>query len=38
MAAQAMELLERLIRTVPLRQMECTKAPDTAVTAYQAMK
>jgi hypothetical protein len=33
-----MELLERMIRTVPLWQMECTKAPEAAVTAYQAMK
>ena len=38
MAAHAMELLERLIRMVPLWQMECTKEPEAAVTAYQAMK
>ena len=34
----ALELLERLIRMVPLWQMECTKEPEAAITAYQAMK
>ena len=34
----ALELLERLIRMVPLWQMECTKQPEAAITAYQAMK
>ena len=38
MACRALELLERLIRMVPLWQMECTKEPVAAVTAYQAMK
>lgn len=38
LAGRAMELLERLIRMVPLWQMECTKAPGAAITAYQAMK
>ena len=38
MACRAIELLERLIRMIPLWQMECTKEPAAAVTAYQAMK
>lgn len=38
MAAHALELLGRLIQMVPLWQMECTKEPEAAVTAYQAMK
>ena len=37
-AGRAIELLERLIRMVPLWQMECTKEPEAAITAYQAMK
>lgn len=37
-AGRALELLERLIRMVPLWQMECTKEPAAAVTAYLAMK
>lgn len=37
-AGRAIELLERLIRMVPLWQMECTKGPEAAITAYQAMK
>ena len=35
---RALELLERLIRMVPLWQMECTKEPEAATTSYQAMK
>lgn len=37
-AGRALELLDRLIRTVSLWQMECTKQPEAAITAYQAMK
>lgn len=37
-AGRALELLERLIRMVPLWKMECTKEPEAAITAYQAMK
>ena len=37
-AGRALELLGRIIRMVPLWQMECTKEPEAAVTAYQAMK
>ena len=38
MTGRALELLGRLIRMVPLWQMECTKAPEAAIAAYQAMK
>ena len=38
MTGHALELLERLIRMVPLWQMECTKEPEAATTSYQAMK
>lgn len=38
LAAHTSELLERLTRMVPLWQMECTKEPEAAITAYQAMK
>ena len=37
-AGRALELLDRLIRMVSLWQMECTKQPEAAITAYQAMK
>ena len=37
-AGRALELLDRLIRTVSLWQMECTKQPEAAITAHQAMK
>ena len=37
-AGRALELLDRLIRVVSLWQMECTKRPEAAITAYQAMK
>ena len=37
-AGRAIELLERLIRMIPLWQMECTKEPEAAIAAYQAMK
>lgn len=37
-AGRARELLDRLIRMVSLWQMECTKQPEAAITAYQAMK
>lgn len=37
-AGRALELLDRLIRMVCLWQMECTKQPEAAITAYQAMK
>ena len=37
-AGRAIELLGRLIRMVPLWQMECTKEPEAAITAHQAMK
>ena len=37
-AGRAIELLERLIRMIPLWQMECTKEPEAAIVAYQAMK
>ena len=37
-AGRALELLDRLIRMVSLWQMECTKQPEAAITAHQAMK
>ena len=37
-AGRARELLDRLIRMVSLWQMECTKQPEAAITAHQAMK
>ena len=38
MTGRALELLARLIRMVPLWQMECTKEPEAAIAAYQTMK
>ena len=38
MTVRALELLDRLIRMVSLWQMECTKQPEAAITAHQAMK
>ena len=37
-AGCVLEMLERLIRMIPLWQMECTKEPEAAITAFQAMK
>ena len=38
LASRAMELLQLLFRMVPLWQMECTKEPEAATAAYEAMK
>ena len=38
LAKAAQVLAERLIRSVPLWQMECNKEPGAAVAAYEAMK